>query len=96
MQSKSKSKSKNLRNRKKLPDHIQNEGENQHGKRSIIQKTALLSGFTLAFKPTVKINVTQNWRDIFDVLVMDKYSRTFKLLYSICLGIPVVNRNWII
>jgi hypothetical protein len=61
-----------------------------------LQKVALISGFTLTFTPTIKIMITNNWQDKFDVLVMDKYNRTFKLLYAICLGIPVVNTNWII
>ncbi len=50
----------------------------------------------MTFKPTVKITISENWRERFDVLVMDKFSRTFKLLYAICLGIPVVNLNWIL
>lgn len=27
---------------------------------------------------------------------MEKYSRTFKLLYAICLGVPVVSLNWVL
>lgn len=42
------------------------------------------------------MTIINNWRDTFHVLVMEKYSRTFKLLYSICLGVPVVSLNWIL
>ena len=92
---KKKEKDKQLINRKKLPDNL-SESFSSHPRRSIIHKTVLISGFTIGFKPTIKISLTQNWRDSFDVLVMEKYSRTFKLLYAICLGIPVVTLNWIV
>ena len=82
-------------NRKKLPESL-SESLSNHPRRSIVHKTVLTSGFKLGFKPTIKITITENWRDCFDVLVMEKYSRTFKLLYAICLGIPVVTIVWIV
>jgi hypothetical protein len=34
--------------------------------------------------------------DYYEVLVMEKYIRTFKLLYSISKAIPIVSTNWLI
>lgn len=33
--------------------------------------------------------------DDYDVLVMDSYKRTFKLLFSIVRGIPIVQKCWL-
>lgn len=92
---KSEENSGGLKNRKKVVE-LMNTSFSSHPRRTIVSKRALLSGFNLSFTPTVKITIVENWRDNYDVLVMDKFSRTFKLLYSICLGIPVVSINWII
>jgi hypothetical protein len=80
---------------KKVPEVIES-SESEYPKRSLLHKTALLSGFELSFLPTSNIQIVKDWRKKFDVLVMKKFVRTFKLLYAICLGVPIVSYNWIL
>ena len=47
--------------RKKLPQAL-SETLSDYPRRSIIQKTALISGFTLTFKPSTKITIIDNGR----------------------------------
>lgn len=61
-----------------------------------MKKYALCSGFKLSFTPSVRIVIVEDWREPFDVLIMDKFVRTFKLLLAICRGAHVVRSNWVV
>lgn len=64
--------------------------------RKIERKKALCSNFVLSIIPSVRIDIVDDWREPFDVLVMDKYIRTFKLLYAICKGVSIVRSTWVL
>ena len=70
--------------------------EHIYPRRNIMKKRVLLSNCKFSFVPSSKITIIDNYKADYDALVMEKYQRTFKLLFSICRGIPVISSSWVL
>ncbi len=55
----------------------------------------MISGFELGYQPSHLFEIVPDPIDPFDLLVMNRFIRTFKLLYAILQGKPVVKSSWI-
>lgn len=55
----------------------------------------MVSGEPITFKPNPMLKLVVDLDEEYDVLVMDNFSRTFKLLFSIVRGIPIVKKAWL-
>lgn len=54
-----------------------------------------ISGNPLTFHTSPFLKLTEDDDEEYDVLVMDGFIRTYKLLFSISRGIPVVKKSWL-
>lgn len=79
--------------RKKMPPNLD---EHIYPRRNLLRKKILLSNCRFSFIPSFRITIIDNYQAEYDALVMEKYQRTFKLLYSICRGVPIVASNWVL
>lgn len=50
----------------------------------------------MTFKLSPILEMVHDIDEDFDVLVMDSFIRTFKLLFSIVRGIPIVRKAWLV
>jgi len=55
----------------------------------------MVSGEPITFKTSPMLQLVKDIDEDFDVLVMDSFKRTFKLLFSIVRGIPIVSKSWL-
>lgn len=55
-----------------------------------------ISGNSITFATSPLLKLADDDDEDFDVLVMDGFIRTFKLLYAISKGIPVVKKSWLV
>lgn len=63
-------------------------------RRSFLNKRVLVSGFTPQLNKKY-FQIMETIEDEFDFLVMKEYKRTFKALFCICKGIPIVKYDWL-
>lgn len=56
----------------------------------------MVSGQPMTFKLSPILEMVHDIDEDFDVLVMDSFIRTFKLLFSIVRGIPIVRKAWLV
>lgn len=61
-----------------------------------LKKRCLLSGYKLSFSPSGRIQVIQDYQDHYDFLLMEEFKRTWKVLYSICRGKPILSSTWLL
>lgn len=55
----------------------------------------MVSGEPITFMSSPMLELVTSIEKDYDILVMEKYIRTFKLLFSIVRGIPVVGKSWL-
>lgn len=55
----------------------------------------MVSGEPITFKTSPILQPAKDIDEDYDVLVMDSYKRTFKLLFSIVRGKPIVDKSWL-
>lgn len=55
-----------------------------------------ISGDPITFYTSPFLKLADDDEEDFDVLVMDSFIRTYKLLFAISKGIPVVKKSWLV
>jgi DNA repair photolyase len=84
-------------NRKRQPEDRESvERVGYHTRKRLLRVTKfLVSGTTVTFHVNPLLESVKDEEEEYDVLVMEKFQRTYKLLVSIMKGIPVVKKNWL-
>ncbi len=91
------------KNRKKIPkeeeEKSRQDSEEKKGYRlpqRLLKVTKFkISGNPVTFHTSPFLKLTDDNDEEYDVLVMDGFIRTYKLLFSISKGIPVVKKSWL-
>jgi len=55
----------------------------------------MISGKSIQYSLSPIFQLVDSVDEEFDVLVMDSFIRTFKLLFAVSKGIPVVSKAWL-
>ncbi len=56
----------------------------------------MISGNQINFNTIPALQLVRDEEEEYDCLVMESFIRTFKLLFSIVRGIPVVKKEWLV